>query len=116
MADFPPCDDVCGALEEHARRFFAGRQVDPFTWAAGPILTQNPHFRALRIAPAVTTDVWTSVSIGGWAATGGDHRGTEFVICTPSENARAVELLAMTVFYNRGGKLGIGHTLPIGEP
>ena len=27
-----------------------------------------------------------------------------------------MELLAMTVFYNRGGKLDIGHTLPIGEP
>jgi len=22
----------------------------------------------------------------------------------------------MTVFYNRGGRLGLGHTLPIGEP
>lgn len=27
-----------------------------------------------------------------------------------------MELLAMTVFYNRGGKLNLGHTLPIGEP
>lgn len=27
-----------------------------------------------------------------------------------------MELLAMTVFYNSGGKLGLAHTLPIGEP
>ena len=34
----------------------------------------------------------------------------------PPKVFRAVELLAMTVFYHRGGKLGLGHTLPLGEP
>ena len=115
MPDFPPCDDVCGALEEHVRRFFAGRTVDVLTWTAGPIGEQNPHFRVLRVAPESSADVWTYASVGGWAATGGAW-GLEFVICTASAEDRAVELLAMTVFYNRGGKLDIGHTLPIGEP
>ena len=55
------------------------------------------------------------MSVGGWAAMGGDF-GLEFVICTASAEDRAVELLAMTVFYNHGGKLNVGHTLPIGEP
>jgi hypothetical protein len=32
------------------------------------------------------------------------------------EDPRAVELLAMTAHYHRGGKLGLGHTLPVGEP
>jgi hypothetical protein len=115
MPDFPPCDDVCGALEEHVRRFFAGRTIEVFSWPAGPIREQNPHFRVLRVAPASAADVWTYVSVGGWAATG-EPFGLEFVICTASAEERAVELLAMTVFYNRGGKLDIGHTLPIGEP
>lgn len=114
MPDFPPCDDVCGALEEHVRRYFEGREVDVLTWPAGPIREQNPHFRVLRVAPATPADVWTYVSVGGWAATEGNF-GLEFVICTASAEDRAVELLAMTVFYNRGGKLGIGHTLPVGE-
>ena len=69
----------------------------------------------LRVAPATPADVWTYVSVGGWAAMGGDF-GLEFVICTASAEDRAVELLAMTVFYNHGGKLNVGHTLPIGEP
>lgn len=116
MADFPPCDDLCGALEEHVRRFFAGRRIDAFTWTAGPILEENPHFRVLRVAPSAPSDVWTYVSIGGWAATEAENRGTEFIICTAIEDGRAIELLAMTVFYHRGGKLGLGHTLPIGEP
>jgi suppressor of fused protein SUFU len=115
VPDFPPCDDVCGALEEHVRRFFAGRTIDVFTWRAGPIREQNPHFRVLRVSPETTTDVWTYVSVGGWAATDEDF-GMEFLICTPSTQDRAVELLAMTVFYNREGTLDIGHTLPIGEP
>ena len=97
------------------RRFFAGRAIEVFTWPTGPILEQNPHFRVLRVAPATSEDVWTYVSVGGWAATSGDL-GLEFVICTASAEDRAVELLAMTVFYNRGGKLNIGHTVPIGEP
>ena len=49
MPDFPPCDDVCGVLDEHLRRFFAGRKVEVFTWPAGPIVEQNPHFRVLRV-------------------------------------------------------------------
>lgn len=115
MADFPPCDDVCGELEEHVRRFFAGRSVEALTWTAGPILSQNPHFRVLRVEPASPTDVWTYVTVGGWAATESENNGLEFILCTPEANPRAVELLAMTVFYNRGGKLDLGHTLPIGE-
>ena len=116
MSDFPPCDDVCGALEEHVRRFFDGRQIETFTWTAGPILDENPHFRVLRIAPQSQGDVWTYVSVGGWAATSDQDYGLEFLICTESAEVRAVELLAMAVYYHRGGTLGLGHTLPIGEP
>lgn len=115
MPDFPPCDDVCGALEEHVRRYFAGRTITALTWPVGPIREQNPHFRVLRVAPATAGYVWTYVSVGGWAATDEDF-GLEFVMCTPTAEDRAVELLAMTVFYNHGGKLGLGHTMPIGQP
>ena len=115
MPDFPPCDDVCGALEEHVCRFFSGRQIEAFVWPVGPIREQNPHFRALRIEPESSADVWTYVSVGGWAAMDGNC-GLEFVIRTAAPEERAVELLAMTVYYNRGGKLGLGHTLPVGEP
>ena len=116
VADFPPCDDVCGVLEEHVRRFFDRREIETFTWAAGPILDENPHFRVLRIAPKSQGGVWTYVSVGGCAATSDQDFGLEFLICTESAEVRAVELLAMTVYYNSGGKLGLGHTLPIGEP
>jgi hypothetical protein len=119
VPDFPPCDDVCGALEEHVRRFFLGRTIEAFTWAAGPILDQNPHFRVLRVSPGSPGspgELWTYISVGGWAATSDENYGLEFLVCTGSADMRAIELLAMTVYYHRGGKLGTGHTLPIGEP
>jgi hypothetical protein len=116
VVDFPPCDDVCGAVETHVRLFFADRQIDVLTWPIGPIVDQNPHFRVLRIAPGSQADVWTYVSVGGWAATAEHNHGLEFVLCTATPEERAVELLAMTVYYHRGGKLGVGHTVPVGEP
>jgi len=37
VVDFPPCDDMCGALEEHVRRSFTSRPVAAFTLDAGPV-------------------------------------------------------------------------------
>ncbi len=117
MVDIPPCDDVCGALEEHVRRFFGARHVDVRTWTGGgPIHDVNPHFRVLRVAPDRSGGLWQYVSTGGWAATAGHDHGLEFVISTPIETDRAIELLAMVVYYHREDRLGLGHTVPIGQP
>ncbi len=89
MADFPPCDDICGTLEGHVRRFFYGRDIDAWTWPVGPIFQQNPHFRALRVAPEHVGGPWTYVSTGGWAATADSGTGLEFILCTPAPAARA---------------------------
>lgn len=116
MVDFPPCDDTCGALEEHVRRFFAGQPVASFTWEAGPVRLVNPHFRVLRVEPVMQTGLWQYISVGGWAATEAGGGGLEFILSTATATPRAVELLAMSVYYHRGGRLGCGHTVPIGEP
>jgi Suppressor of fused protein (SUFU) len=116
VVDFPPCDDVCGALEEHVRRFFRGRDIKALTWRGGPILEANPHFRVLQIAPTGPGGVWHYASVGGWAATPDSDHGLEFIVSTPMETVRAVELLAWNVYYHRGGRLGLGHSVPIGEP
>ena len=92
------------------------RDRQGFTWSAGPVLSVNPHLRALRIAPAERGGLWQYVSVGGWAATEGQGQGLEFVISTPAETSRAVEILAMVVHDHRTGRPGLGHTLPIGGP
>ncbi len=116
MVDFPPCDDTCGALEEHVRRAFAGQPVVAFTWEGGPVRQASPHFRVLRVEPVTKAGLWQYISVGGWAATAGERRGLEFIVSTPAATPRAVELLAMCVHYHQGGRLGLGHTVPIGEP
>ncbi|MGQ0466844.1 MAG: suppressor of fused domain protein [Sporichthyaceae bacterium] len=109
------CGGTCGALYDHVRDFFAGRDLEVFVWAAGPMQRHNPHFRVVRVAPSRPGDVWTYVSIGGWAEVE-EGPGLEFVLCTPAADVRAVELLAMAAYVNRGGTLGIGHTVSIGRP
>src|SRR5258706_16411123 len=89
MADFPPCDDVCGALEEHVRRFFHGRDVDTWTWPTGPILQQNPHFRALGVAPEHFSGLWTYVSTGGWGPPPASPPAPGVLLCPPVPRARA---------------------------
>jgi len=78
-------------------------------------MASNPHFRVARVAPESPGGVWTYASLGGWAATAGADHGHEFVISVGEPSERAVELLAMTVHYNRTGRLGWAHTLPIGD-
>jgi len=116
VADFPPCDDTCGALEEHVRRVFAGQPVTAVTWEGGPVRQLNPHFRVLRVGPVTEPGLWQYISVGGWAATGAGDWGLEFILSTLAATSRAVELLAMVVHYHRGGRLGLGHTVPIGSP
>lgn len=97
------------------RGFFVDRRVEVFTWPAGPALAANPHLRVLRVAPQQRGGVWTYVTVGGWAGTPGDA-GLELILCTAAPEERAVELLAMATHYHRGGVLGLGHTVPVGEP
>lgn len=110
------CGGTCGVLYDHVTTFFAGRDVEVFRWAAGPMQRHNPHFRVLRVSPARPGDVWTYVSVGGWAETAETGTGMEFIMCTAEPEERAVQLVTMAAWYHRGGKLGIGHTVPVGEP
>lgn len=86
------------------------------TWEGGPIRQLNPHFRVLRVGPVAEPGLWQYISVGGWAATEAGDWGLEFILSTLAATSRAVELLAMSVYYHRGGRLGRGHTVPIGEP
>lgn len=98
------------------RRYFHRQSIQALTWEAGPIREQNPHFRAVRIEPGEESGLWTYASVGAWAATEEQSHGLEFIIAVPVQDLRAVELLAMTAYYHQGGTLGLGHTIPFGEP
>jgi len=106
-----------GAVEAHLRHGFPGQRVVIQGWSTGAIAEANPDIRVLRVDPETRGGLWLHVSSGASAATVGTQPvGHEFVLVTPFKTLRAVELLAMVVYYYGVQPLGVGDTVPIGEP
>lgn len=108
------------AILSHVRQFFKGHHPLAVSKAApGQVRQRVPNFDVVRIGPGPRMSEWTFVSRGSWEATHQEEHGLEFAIITPTDTARALELLAMTAYYHAGPasqRLGVGHTVPIGEP
>ena len=62
--------------------------------------------------------MWTFATIGAWRATETESQGLEFVAVAKSESASILLHMAMIAYYHAGppdNRLGVGHTVPIGE-
>jgi hypothetical protein len=101
-------------LRHHLRRFFAGHACEEHVWSLGPAQDELPRLRAAEFAPGPKTGLWVYATVGAWEARP-DPR-LEFLIVAPARDQRHVELLFMAAWYHRHYGLGVGHTLPIGEP
>ncbi len=101
---------------EHYQNFFKGHEIEIFTWNIGPIESVVPGFKVLRAAPGPRINLWSYCSIGA-SEIENEHSGLlEFIVHSSFESPRLVEMLAMVTYYHSSHALGIGHTLPIGEP
>lgn len=100
-------------IEDHVRSFFSAHPIQMRGWEVGPIRTVQPDFRVFQAGPGPRTSLWTYISIG--AATLHES-ALEFCLFSQEPSDRMVELLAMTVHYHSSTRLGLGHTVPIGEP
>lgn len=101
---------------EHCKEFFDGHEVDLFSWNDGPIESAVDGFRVFRAAPGPKLGLWVYASVGAGTIEH-EHGGSlEFVLVSPKESPRCVELLAMTTYYHLSRCLSIGHTLAMGEP
>jgi len=98
----------------HLREFFAGHQALEHQWTLGPAKAELPRLRVLKFAPGPRTGLWVYSTVGAWEARP-DPR-LEFVIVAAESNMRHVELVTMAAWYHGRTALGVGHTLPIGEP
>jgi Suppressor of fused protein (SUFU) len=69
-----------------------------------------------EIAPGPRSSLWLYVTVG--ASDLRQERSLEFILACPAQAERGVELVTMVARYHRteGLGLGLGHTLPIGEP
>jgi hypothetical protein len=110
---------VSAALDRHVRSFFSGRRMQVV--AAEPHATELvPGLRTLEVEPGRGESLWTYVSIGAWQVQPENASRIEFLMISPRQSHRVALLVQMAAYYHAtpdaSFQLGLGHTLPIGEP
>jgi hypothetical protein len=110
------CDETYAGLRAHLRSFFAGHDCTETVWTVGPGADIFPRLRISQFAPGPKAALWVYVTIGAWEAGWQGELNLEFLIAAPREDLRHVELATMTACYHRSHHLGLGHTVPLGEP
>ena len=110
--------DAQAAIEAHLRHGFPGQRVVVQGWRTD--VMSAPHVRVLRVDPPTRGGLWLHVSSGASVPPSGSGParadGSEFVLVTPFKTLRAVELLAMVVYFSSVERLTVGDTVSIGEP
>jgi hypothetical protein len=107
---------VIEAVSRHMRQFFEGHRITREFWPTGPIVDAIAEFHILCIEPGPRTGSWCYASVG--VATINHVGGVplEFFILSPWEDTRRqVEQVTMVAWYHQTDKLGLGHTLSIGQ-
>ncbi|MBY0458071.1 MAG: suppressor of fused domain protein [Gemmataceae bacterium] len=102
------------AVHAHLRAFFAGHACQEHVWTLGPAIDEMPHLQVLEFAPGTRSPLWVYASAGAWAARPDPQ--LEFVLAAAKPDLRHVELLFMAAWYHGRRGLGVGHTVPLGEP
>jgi len=103
-------------ITKHYKEFFEGHDFEMLSWELGPIKEVVPGFQVIRFAPGPKINMWVYCSVGASEIEHSDSGLHEFVVVSPVESNRLVEMLAMVTYYHSNHNLGFGHTLPIGEP
>lgn len=115
--------DAQTAIETHLRHGFPGQRVVVQGWKTDAM--SAPHVRVLRVDPESRGGLWLHVSSGASLPVSGPDAGapprdpsagSEFVLVTPFKTLRAVELLAMVVYFHGVQELSVGDTVSVGEP
>ena len=109
--------DGQSAIEAHLRHGFPGQRVVVQGWRTDAM--SAPHVRVLRVDPESRGGLWLHVSSGASLPTessAGGAQGSEFVLVTPFKTLRAVELLAMVVYFHGVQELSVGDIVSVGEP
>jgi len=100
---------------KHYQGFFDGHESKLLSWELGPIKKVVPNFEVIRFSPGKKINLWVYGSVGASTIKHNDSGLHEFVVVSPFESERLVEMLAMITYFHSNHNLGFGHTLPIGE-
>ena len=112
-------DSVHDKILEHYRGFWPDRSVESVHWTPEHLGTRLPDLHIAKVRPRARGDYWIFATIGAWRATEAEEHGLEFVAAARSEAAGVMAHLGQLAYYHAGppeNRLGVGHTLAIGEP
>jgi hypothetical protein len=111
-------DAISAAFRVHLEHLWPDRPHEEFAWTLGPINQTLPGFRVRRLSPTSPADSWIYVTIGAWQATKDNPHGNEFMLLSPCEDPRHVELLAMlaNLHADRRYRICESETIEIGRP
>jgi hypothetical protein len=105
-------------LLAHYRQAWPEREVTSVHWTPEHMATRLPDLHIAKVAPAQPDQAWVFATIGSWRGTESEEHGLEFVAVARSEAAAVMTHLGQLAYYHAGppeNRLGVGHTLSIGE-
>jgi hypothetical protein len=111
-------DSVHDGVLAHYRTVWPGRNVESVHWTPEHMATRLPDLQIAKVAPIPSSNMWIFATIGAWRATEAESHGTEFLAVSRSEAAAVLTHLGQLAYYHAGppeNRLGVGHTVPIGE-
>lgn len=108
--------EISPNVESHLQSYFGGHDIKEHQLNLPEIVEQLPAFRVWAIAPGPRMDCWTYVSNGASTIKHDEGSAIEFILVSPRDDLRLVELLTMVVWFHHLHGLDLGHTVPIGQP
>ena len=94
---------------KHYKEFFGGHESELMSWDLGPIKEVVPNFQVIRFFPGPKVNLWVYYSVGASGISHDDSGLHEFMVVSPIESDRMVEMLAMITYYHSNHNLGFGH-------
>jgi len=101
---------------QHFKSFFEGHEFEVLTWDTGPIKKVIPEFEVIKFSPGEKCKQWVYCSVGASTIEHGASGRYEFVVVSPFETERMIEILAMVTYFHLQHGLEYTDTVPIGEP
>jgi hypothetical protein len=109
---------VHDGILSHYRGFWGADNVEEVHWTPEHTASRLPDFHIAKIRTQQSDGMRIFATIGAWRATAAEQHGLEFVAVARSESASVLRHLMMAAYYHAGppeNRLGVGHTVPIGE-
>ena len=106
-------------IRRHYEKVWGKNRVEEVHWTPGHMSARLPNFHIARVPPTEANGMWTYATIGAWEATQDEEHCLEFVAVDRSGGSRIMENLMLLAWYHAGppeNRLGVGHTVPKGEP